>query len=204
MPFKKRMTTKHRAEKKEHRDRIEAPESIIRRLFRQSTFLRYGFHLFALSSILFALCFPLRAEIRDRVVASIDNTAITLSDLEEKYAETVTVLPDVTRTEVLNTMINRLLLVREAHKIRLEASSQDELLREYIDLKIRAFIRIRDEDALSYFEANRAAFGEKQFDEVREEIEHYLTERELNNRIRLHIAELKEKACINIRFHENR
>ncbi|MCG2720504.1 MAG: SurA N-terminal domain-containing protein [Thermodesulfovibrionales bacterium] len=160
------------------------------------------FLLFALSSLLLAPCSSLSAEIKDRVVASIDNTAITLSDLEDKYAETVKVLPDITREEVLNTMVNRMLLVREGQKIRIEAPSEDELMKEYIDLKIRAFIRIKDEESSEYYNSHREAFGGKEFDEVREEIENYLTERELNDRLKLHLAELKKKTCIRIRFHE--
>ncbi|MDQ7787250.1 MAG: hypothetical protein RDU01_06540 [Thermodesulfovibrionales bacterium] len=153
--------------------------------------------------LLFALCSSLLAEtIRDRLVASIDNTAITLSDLEEKYAATVKVLPDITREEVLNSMVNRMLLVREGQKIRIEAPSEDELMNEYIDLKIRAFIRIKDEEASEYYNSHREAFGEKELDDVREEIENYLTERELNDRLKFHLAELKKKACINIRLHE--
>jgi hypothetical protein len=158
---------------------------------------------FVLSFLLLAPCSSLSAEtIRDRVVASIDNTAITLSDLEDKYAETVKVLPDITREEVLNTMVNRMLLVREGQKIRIEATSEDELMKEYIDLKIRAFIRIKDEESSEYYNSHREAFGEKEFDDVREEIEDYLTERELNDRLKLHLAELKKKTCIRIRFHE--
>ena len=159
--------------------------------------------LLALSTLLCAPCSSLSAEtIQDRVVASIDNTAITLSDLEEKYAETVKVLPDITREEVLNTMVNRMLLVREAQKIRIEAPSEDELMKEYIDLKIRAFIRIKDEESSEYYNSHIETFGGKEFDDVREEIENYLTERELNERLKLHLAELKKKTCIRIRFHE--
>ena len=39
--------------------------------------------------LLFAPCPLLHAGIQDRVVAFVDNTAITLSDLEMKYAETM-------------------------------------------------------------------------------------------------------------------
>jgi hypothetical protein len=160
--------------------------------------------LFALCSSLFIPCPMLYAEtIRDRVVAYIDNTAITLSDLEEKYAETVKVLPDTSKEEVLNTMINRMLLIKEADRIKMEAPSEEELLKEYIDLKLRTFIRIRDEDLLDYYNKHSDAFEGKAFDSVRDEIERYLVESELNTRLKLHIAELREKACISIRFHKD-
>jgi hypothetical protein len=160
--------------------------------------------LFTLCFLLFAPCSLLFAEtFRDRVVAYIDNTAITLSDLEEKYAETVKVLPDTTKEEVLTTMINRILLVKEANRIKMEAPSEEELLDEYIDLKLRTFIRIRDEDLLGYYSKHTEVFEGKEFDAVREEIENYLVESELNNRLKLHISELREKSCIGIRFHKD-
>jgi hypothetical protein len=160
--------------------------------------------LFALCFSLFASCSLLFAEtFRDRVIAYIDNTAITLSDLEEKYAETVKVLPDATKEEVLNTMINRMLLIKEANRIKIEAPSEDELLKEYIDLKLRTFIRIRDKNLLDYYNKHSEAYEGKEFDAVRDEIENYLVESELNNRLKLHIAELREKACISIRFHKD-
>jgi len=96
--------------------------------------------------LLFILCPLLSAEIRDRVVASVDNTAITLSELEEIDTKTQKVTPGVIKDEVLNTMINRVLLLREAKKLKLDAHSEDEMLRDYLDLKIRPFIRIKEEE----------------------------------------------------------
>jgi hypothetical protein len=141
-------------------------------------------------------------EIRDRVVAFVDNTAITLSELEETYAQTLRVTPDITKDEVINTMVNRLLLVKEAKKIKLEAPSEDELLREYIDLKIRAFIRIKEEKIEDFYKKHIDEFQGKEFDAVRDEIENYLTEKELNERLKQHINELREKACIKIQLNQ--
>lgn len=161
--------------------------------------------LISISLFLIVSCSQLSAEIiRDRVVAYIDNTAITLSDLEEKYAETLKVFPETTKEEVLNTMINKMLLIKEANRIKMEAPTEDELLKEYIDLKLRTFIRVRDEDLLDYYNRHSEAYQGKEFDTVREEIENYLIESELNNRLKLHIAELREKACIGIRFYQDR
>jgi hypothetical protein len=139
-------------------------------------------------------------EIRDRVVAFVGNNAITLSELEVKYEETLKITPDITRDEVLNTMINRLLLVEEAKKIKLEAPSEDELLRNYIDLRIRAFIRIKEEEIKDFYKKHIDEFQGKEFDAVRDEIENYLTEKALNERLKIHINELREKACIKIQL----
>jgi len=140
------------------------------------------------------------AAIKDRVVAYVDNTAVTLSELEMKYADAAKITPNVTKEEVLNTMINRALIVREAKKIRLEAPSEDELLREYIDLRVRAFIRISEEQILDFYSKHIGDFKGQEFDAVREDVENYLTENELNQRLKTHINELREKTCVQIQL----
>ncbi len=136
--------------------------------------------------------------VKDRVVAYADNIAITLSDLDKKYAETLKVRPDIKREEVLNTMINRALMLREAKKMRLEAPSEDDLLKEYIDLKVKAFIRVSDDEVKEFYDKHLPDFRGKEFEEVRDEIETYLIENELNQKLKVHISELREKACIGI------
>ncbi len=159
--------------------------------------------LFTLCSLLFTLCPLLSAEIRDRVVAFVDDNAITLSELEMKYTDTIKVTPNVKKEEVLNTMVNRLLLVKEAKKIKLEAPSEDELLKEYIDIKIRAFIKINEKDLTDFYKTHLSDFQGKEFELVRDEIENYLSEKELNERLKLHINELREKACVKIQLNES-
>lgn len=149
-----------------------------------------------------ALCSSLLADLGDRVVAYVDNDAITYSELEEIYANAVQITPDITKEEVLNTTINRLLLLREAKKVKLEAPSEDALLKEYIDLKIRAFIRIKEEEIVDFYERHIDDFQEKELETVREEIENVLTEKALNERLKSHIEELKDKACVKIQLYE--
>jgi len=153
--------------------------------------------------LLFALCPLLSAEIKDSVVAFVDNTAITLSELEMTYADTIKITPKVTKDEVLNTMINRLFLLREAKKIGLEAPSEDQLLQEYIDLKIREFIKIKEKELLDFYNKHLTDFKGREFESVREEIEKYLIENELNPRLKAHISELKEKVCVKIQLNQD-
>jgi hypothetical protein len=140
------------------------------------------------------------AGIRDRVVAFVDDTAITLSELEERYTGAVKVNPSATKDEVLNTMINRIILLREAKKLRIEAPSEDVLLREYIDLKLRPLIRFSEETMINFYQGHAAEFHGKGYDSVREEIEAYLTEEELNRRMKKEIEELRQKAYIKIQI----
>jgi len=149
--------------------------------------------LFALGSSPFAM-------IKDHVVAFVDNTAITLSEFEEEYSKAQKVTPGITKEEVLNAMINRVLLLREAKKIRLSEHSDDELLKEYIDLKLRTFVKIKEKDVLDYYEIHIKDFQGKALEDVREEIENYLTEAELNRLLKKHIEELRKKAYIGIQI----
>jgi len=137
------------------------------------------------------------------VVAFVDNSAITLSELEMTYADTIKITANVTKDEVLNTMINRLLLLREARKIGLETRSEDKLFQEYIDLKIRAFIKIKEKELLDFYNNHINDFQGKEFETVREDIENYLIENELNPRLKSHISELKEKICVKIQLNQD-
>ncbi|MDI6889607.1 MAG: hypothetical protein QMC83_01510 [Thermodesulfovibrionales bacterium] len=134
------------------------------------------------------------------MVAFVDNTAITLSELEEAYTNSQKITPGITKEEVLNTMVNRILLLREAKKIRLEAPSEDELLKEYIDLKIRPFIKIKEEELVDFYQRHIGDFQGREFEAVREEIENYFAEDELNQLLKMHVNELRKKAYIKIQL----
>jgi hypothetical protein len=161
----------------------------------------------AVFALLFVTCYSLLvtshsyAGIHDRVIAFVDNQAITLSDLEEQYRNTVKLSPDITNTEVLNTMINRILLLREAKRYRIEAATQDDVMREFIDLKIRAFIRVGEGDMERFYQENVSKFSGRGYEDAREEIERYLTEKELNEKLKAMLNELREKAYIKIFLH---
>jgi len=148
----------------------------------------------------FATCSLLFAGINDRVVAFVDVQAITFSELETKFSESRKVKADITKEEVLTTMINRVLLLREAKKIRLEAPSEEELLKEYIDMKIRALIRVKEEEIHDYYSEHIENFEGKELEDVRDDIEKYLIERDLNERLKSNINELKEKTCVRIQL----
>ncbi len=163
---------------------------------------KFNYCSLTLLFLLLALSSSLFAEIRDRVVAFVDNDAITLSELEERYAHALQVTPDITEEEVLHTMVNRLLLLREAKKLKLESLNEDTLLQEYIDLKIRAFIRVNEEEIVNFYEGNIDRFQEKELEMVRDEIENVLIEKALNERLKSHINELKEKSCVKIQLYE--
>jgi len=154
------------------------------------------FHLIAFISLLIAG--TSNAGISDRVIAFVDEQAITMSELDEQYRNTIKISPNVTIGEVLDTMISRILILREAKKYRIEAPTVEQVMHEYIDLKIRAFIRISENDIEKFYEDNRAQFPGKEFEDVREEIDRYLTEKELNTRLKEILKELRKEAYIRV------
>jgi hypothetical protein len=154
--------------------------------------LLFTFHVSPFTSV--------RAEIFDRVVACVNDQAITLSEFREQFDIAKKLTPGITEDEVLGAMINRLLLLREAKKYSIEAPSKEEMLSEYIDLKVRAFIRVSEKDIEGFYGANKDKFGGKDFDDVREEIEKYLTEKELNERLKETLRELRKNAYVKVQL----
>ncbi|MEW6110387.1 MAG: SurA N-terminal domain-containing protein [Nitrospirota bacterium] len=163
--------------------------------FKKILFLLFTFYFLLLTSSF--------AGFNDRVVAFVDDQAITLSELKEQYKNTLKFSPDVTINDVLNTIINRKLLLREAKKYRIEAPDEGEIIREYIDLKIKAFIRVSEVEMEEFYNQNIDQFQGKSYENVREEIEDYFTERELNEKLKDILKELRTKAYVKIQLDNN-
>jgi len=142
--------------------------------------------------------FPSSGELIDRVVGSVDDRAITLSELDETYEKTKEVQPDISRSEVLTTMINRLLILNDAKRLKMEAATDDELINQYIELKVKALIRIKEEEIRDFYDKNTEEFKGAPYDSVRDKIEEILTEKETNARLKKQIAELRSKAYVQI------
>lgn len=139
-------------------------------------------------------------EIIDRVVASVNDTAITLSELREKHAAMRKSIPALTENEALQSMIHAQLLLEKARHMRIEGDTPDELIATYIDLKIRTSVVVQEDAILSYYRENREKLGGVEFRLVREEIEKYLTEQETTRLLKEHIQRLREVADITVLF----
>jgi hypothetical protein len=160
-----------------------------------------AWHVFTLFFFIVHLLFCIsgaKAELIDRVVAFVDNTAITLSELKETYEKTRKVQPDISMAEVLNTLINRILVLNDARRLKMEAKTDDELFNEYIELKVKAIIRIKEKEIEDYYKQNEQQFKGAPLESVRDKIEEYLTEKEINRLLKKQIAELREKAYVKI------
>lgn len=140
------------------------------------------------------------AKMLDRVVAYVNDTAITLSEFQDSYNKMKETIEQITDDEVINSMINRILLLKEAKKMRLEAENADYMIANYIDIKIKSTVIIREEVILEFYNENIKEFGSQDYLSVREEIETYLVELETNNQIKRHLEELRRNAEIVIQL----
>lgn len=140
------------------------------------------------------------AEVIDRVVAYVDDQAITYSEFKDKFAKIKSAVPAITEEEVINSMINTLLLLEQSRKMRLEAASEDDVIKEYIDIRIKSRILIKEEQLRQYYESHRKEFGGKDYFEVRDEIERYLQELETNKQLKGHLDELRRQTNIVIQL----
>lgn len=172
------------------------------KIFIMIFFLGAHFHLL----LSFSFAPPLRAEMLDRVVAVVDDEIVLYSELEEAFQGAVDSGIDVTLEEVLNGLINRILLLKQAKKIRRKHILTDQavhddnvLINEYIERRLKSFIRIPYRDIEIFHEENRKFFSDDFYD-VRGEIEAYLIELELNKRLKQHLKELKRKSYVRIQM----
>ncbi|MGC8796784.1 hypothetical protein [Thermodesulfovibrio sp.] len=139
------------------------------------------------------------SEVIDRVVAYVDSYAITLRDFESVALKMKEKIPQIKNEEILNTMINRVLLLKKAKELFIEGKDE-ELINNYIDLKIKSTIIIPENEIREYYEQNKVQFKNIPYTSVRNEIEKYLFEKELNKKLKEHIEELKEISEIKIIF----
>ncbi|MCS7164465.1 MAG: hypothetical protein NZ845_05660 [Thermodesulfovibrio sp.] len=149
------------------------------------------FNIFVVSSAL--------SETIDRVVAYVDSYAITLREFERTASKMKEKFPEIKNQEILDTMINKLLIFKKSKELFIEGKEED-LITNYIDLKIKSDIIIPESKIREYYEENKAKFKNTPYINVRDEIEKYLFEKELNQKLKEHIEELRQTTEIKIIF----
>ena len=113
-------------------------------------------------SILVCLPLSLEAEVLERVVAIVGEEAILLSDFLEEYERARNNDPKVTEGKVLNDMVDRNLLIHQAKKFslgtrkRVQGSDEEtELVKSYIERRIKSLIHIPFEDIEDYINIDK-------------------------------------------------
>lgn len=146
--------------------------------------------------IFISIAFP---EVIDRVVAYVDNYVITLRDFKNMAERMKEKIPEIKNDEILEMMLNRAVLLKNAKELFIEGN-EEEIINNYIELKIKSAIVIPENKIREYYEQNKPQFKETSYTSVRNEIEKYLFEKELNKKLKEHIDELKKNVEIKIIF----
>ncbi len=135
----------------------------------------------------------------EKVLAVIDDEVITMEDYSKKLSDMKKRFPEIKPEEVMDMMINRILLLREARKMGImKRLSDDEIINEYIDIKIRSSVFITEEEMMEFYDKNKDRFKNRGFNDVAHGIEHYLREQKTNKLLEEHIKELRRNAYIRI------
>lgn len=160
-------------------------------------FLLFTCHLLFVTAV--------HAEVLERIVAIVNDNVILLSEYEETFKALRKTDEKITEEKALDEMINRVLILEQARKLRLgslsdsaETLSDDKIITEYIERRIKSFIYIPIEEIESYYMDNRERFVGKAFYDVKDEMEDYLTRAVLTRKIAEHIEELRKKAYIRV------
>lgn len=142
------------------------------------------------------------AELLERVVAIVNDDVILFSELDEAMKRA----GDKERIDILNKVIDRRLLLKEAErfipivKTSTYSEGDDTIIKEYINIRIRPFIRIPIREIESYYMKNKELFKDREFYNVKDEIEAIITEEAVMQRLDEHLKELREKAYIRIQL----
>jgi hypothetical protein len=181
----------------------------------------------------------------DRIDAVVNGRVITKNEVDKAFEAEVLRLeaqgkkpaPSL-RKEVLDSLINRILVLDEARKFNLvqvtdgdvekafdsvkqgfpseeaflsaltkegmtpaelKGNLRDQILAaKYIDRRIKSFVRVTLQDQKKYYDENRDKFGNKSFNEVQEEINGLLTEKETGGKLDDYLNELRAKSSIQL------
>jgi hypothetical protein len=72
------------------------------------------------------------------------------------------------------------------------------MARKYMDLRLRLFVQVTDEDIKEYYEQHRRELGNVPLERLRGQIEQLLSARKFNDRLREWTRELRDRASIRI------
>ncbi len=138
-------------------------------------------------------------EIINRVVAYIDDQVITLTDFLKFKNEISNKVSEITNKEIVELLINRKLLVKKGKELFFEGQEED-IINNYIELKVKSKIIITENQIKDYYENNKKFLGTESYLVLREQIEKYLFEKELNLKLKELLEELKAISEIKIVF----
>lgn len=176
------------------------------------TFVTFTYFILVLASTIYCvLSTAACAEVLERIVAVVNDDVILLSEFKEATRVAEDAGKQISDEAVLNEMINRKLLLKEAVSFRLDdprgqeraGRDDDYIIKRSIDRRIRAFIHIPYEEIESYYMKHQDLFSGRELYDVRDEIEKTLIEEKMSARLDEYIKTLRDKSYIRIQLKED-
>lgn len=152
----------------------------------------------ALAAAMLMAAFASDAAVIDRVVAYVDDHAITERELGAAHSRSHSEGLKPTKAQSLEALINKILIKAEALKLRIEGESDDVLVREYINLKVRAFITIKEKDVLAHYKENQWKYKGASYDSIKGDIRILLEEKAVNEKLKRQLKILRKGSSIRI------
>ncbi|MBF0541986.1 MAG: hypothetical protein HQK91_11120 [Nitrospirae bacterium] len=140
------------------------------------------------------------AELIDRVVAFVDDDVITLRELDNQYENLHSKDNTVTKEMTLNTMVNQLLIEKDAVRRRITGTTKEDTINKYINLYVKSQIFIKDKDIDYYYNENINNLKGQNIKDIRDKINEILTEKQINVKLWELINNLKNKSYVKIQL----
>jgi len=150
--------------------------------------------------LIILLVSPVYAEVIERVVAFVDDEAITLSEFREYFIKLKNYTPDITPKDAIETLINRYIILKEAKKLNIKGNNNDEIIKKYIDIKIRAYIKISNDEIEKYYHIHKKSINKEFNYQIRNEIKKLLIEKKVNKKLKRYLKEIRKKYYVKVNF----
>lgn len=145
------------------------------------------------------------AEVIERVAAFVNDDAITLRELNKQYNILHAKDSSITKEMTLNTMINQLLLEKDADSHKITGTSKEDVINKYINIYVRSQVSVKDNEIDNYYNENINNLKDtngvtKKIEDIRNEIKVILLEKKVNIRLFELLKELKNKSYVRIQL----
>ncbi len=138
------------------------------------------------------------AKIIEKVVAYVEDEAITLTDLCQYWKSIREIQPEITLKDALEAMLNRKMILHRTRQLNLTADSEDELIDLYIRFTIRPKVSVTKQQVRQYYFQHRDKLKGLPIERVQEQIIQILYEKKTNELLKQHLRELSKELSVGI------
>jgi len=141
---------------------------------------------------------PVQAKIIEKVVAYVQDEAITLSEVCDYWKTLKQIHKNVSLHDALEGLLNRKMLLYKAKQLNLIAKTDDELIELYIRFTIKPKIKISKQQVRDYYNKYYRKLKGTTLFEIQDKIVRILYEKETNRLLKNHLTQLREELNVGI------